>query len=119
MEFHHVAQRQIDWILGCNPYDRSSVEGVGYNQPQRGFYGEFFPPTPQIPGAVSTGMTSESIISQDSGFANEYDMPIVGLVLWLMTDLAERSSDRLHLRRPEQSLPTGPKTQLENRLLNR
>ncbi|MBN2295146.1 MAG: hypothetical protein JXM70_22140, partial [Pirellulales bacterium] len=50
-----------------------------------GFYGEFFPPTPQIPGAVSTGITSESILSR-SGFANEYDMPIVGWVLWLMTE---------------------------------
>lgn len=88
-ELRHVAQRQLDWILGCNPYDASAVEGVGYNQPQRGFYGEFFPPTPQIPGAVSTGITSASIISQNSGFANEYDMPIVGLVLWLMTDISE------------------------------
>ena len=85
-EYRHVAQRQMDWILGCNPYDASAVEGVGYNQPQRGFYGEFFPPTPQIPGSVSTGITSGSILSQNSGFANEYDMPIVGLVLWLMTE---------------------------------
>lgn len=87
-EYRHVAQRQIDWILGCNPYDSSAVEGVGYNQPQRGFFGEFFPPTPQIPGAVFTGITAGSIISQNSGFANEYDMPIVGSVLWLLTDLA-------------------------------
>ncbi|MBN2293081.1 MAG: glycoside hydrolase family 9 protein, partial [Pirellulales bacterium] len=43
-EYRHVAQRQMDWIFGCNPYDSSAVEGVGYNQPQRGFYGEFFPP---------------------------------------------------------------------------
>ncbi len=85
-EYRHVAQRQMDWILGCNPYDASAVEGVGYNQPLRGFYGEFFPPTPQIPGAVSTGLTSGSILMQNSGFANEYDMPIVGLVLWLMTE---------------------------------
>lgn len=85
-EYRHAAQRQMDWILGCNPYDSSSVEGVGYNQPQRSFFGEFFPPTPQIPGGVSTGITSWSITQQNSGFANEYDMPIVGLVLWLMTE---------------------------------
>jgi hypothetical protein len=87
-EYRHVAQRQIDWIVGCNPYDRSSVEGVGYNQPQRGFFGEFFPPTPQIPGAIWTDINSQSIINQNSGFCHEYDMPIVGMALWLLTDLA-------------------------------
>jgi len=90
-EYRCVAQRQMDWILGCNPYDASAVEGVGYNQPLRGFYGEFFPPTPQIPGAVSTGLTSGSILMQNSGFANEYDMPVVGWVLWLMTEQAGSS----------------------------
>ena len=85
-EYRSVAQRQIDWIIGCNPYDASAVEAVGYNQPLRGFYGEFFPPTPQIPGAVSTGLNSASILMQNYGFANEYDMPIVGWVLWLMTE---------------------------------
>ena len=87
-EYRHVAQRQIDWILGCNPYDRSSVEGVGYNQPLRGFFGEFFPPTPQIPGAVCVQIDSGSIVNQNSGFCHEYDMPIVGMVLWLLTDLS-------------------------------
>ena len=36
-------------FLDAIPYDASAVEGVGYNQPQRGFYGEFFPPTPADP----------------------------------------------------------------------
>jgi hypothetical protein len=84
--FRHVAQRQLDWILGCNPFDASAVEGVGYNQPHRGFYGEFFPPTPQIPGAVSTGITAGSFTPAGYGFANEYDMPIVGGVLRLLAD---------------------------------
>ena len=44
-----VAQRQLDWVMGCNPFDASAIEGVGYNQPLRGIFGEFFPPTPQIP----------------------------------------------------------------------
>ncbi len=90
-DYRQTAQRQMDWILGGNPYDASAVEGVGYNQPLRGFYGEFFPPTPQIPGAVSTGLTSGSILMQNSGFANEYDMPVVGWVLWLMTEQAGSS----------------------------
>jgi hypothetical protein len=88
-EYRRVAQRQMDWILGCNPYDASTVEGVGYNQPHRGFYGEFFPPTPQIPGAVSTGLLAHSFDPAQYGWANEYDMPIVGAVLWLMTDISQ------------------------------
>ena len=53
-----VAQRQLDWVMGCNPFDASAIEGVGYNQPLRGLFGEFFPPTPQIPGAVSIGLSA-------------------------------------------------------------
>ena len=32
-EYRHVAQRQVDWILGCNPYDRSSVETITLDGP--------------------------------------------------------------------------------------
>ena len=31
--YFDVACRQIDWVLGCNPFDASTVEGVGLNQP--------------------------------------------------------------------------------------
>jgi hypothetical protein len=92
--FRHVGQRQLDWILGCNSFDASAVEGVGYNQPHRGLYGEFFPPTPQIPGAVSTGINTSSFAPAGYGFANEYDMPIVGSVLWLMTDVSKTNHRR-------------------------
>ena len=64
-----LAQRQIDWVLGANPFDRSSVEGVGYNQWEHVKTGEVFPPTPQIPGAVHTG------------YNNEYDLPHTGTLL--------------------------------------
>ena len=84
--FRAVAQRQLDWVMGCNPFDASAIEGVGYNQPLRAQFGEFFPPTPQIPGAVSIGFQYRSFDPNQYGNcgANEYDMPVVGNVLWLM-----------------------------------
>ena len=87
-----VAQRQLDWVMGCNPFDASAIEGVGYNQPLRGLFGEFFPPTPQIPGAVNIGLEYRSFDPNQYGNcgANEYDMPEVGNVLWLMAELAKQ-----------------------------
>jgi hypothetical protein len=76
--------------MGCNPFDASAIEGVGYNQPLRGLFGEFFPPTPQIPGAVSLGLTAKSFDSESYGYANEYDMPVVGNVLWVMAEQAKQ-----------------------------
>ena len=32
-ELHKLAQRQLDWILGVNPFDASLIVGVGRNQP--------------------------------------------------------------------------------------
>jgi hypothetical protein len=87
-----VAQRQLDWVMGCNPFDASAIEGVGYNQPLRGLFGEFFPPTPQIPGAVGLGLQYRSFdpnLYGNSG-ANEYDMPVVGNVLWVMAEQAKQ-----------------------------
>ncbi|MDR1801942.1 MAG: glycoside hydrolase family 9 protein, partial [Lachnospiraceae bacterium] len=42
--YRATAQRQIDYILGVNPFDSSNIEGVGYNHPHRGIFGEFYPP---------------------------------------------------------------------------
>ena len=88
-----VAQRQLDWVMGCNPFDASTIEGVGYNQPLRGLYGEFFPPTPQIPGAVSVGLNAGSFSPDTYGNGpNEYDMPPTGAVLWLMAEQSKGNS---------------------------
>ena len=48
----------------------SYIEGVGHNQRQRPVFGQFFPSTPQIPGAMIHTATGE------------YDMPAVAMVLW-------------------------------------
>jgi len=92
----HVAQRQTDWILGCNPLDSSTVEGVGANQPHRGVYGEFFPPTPQIPGAVMVGLMGDADdrpLTFEAGARGhygvywlEYDAPPTGALLWLLAE---------------------------------
>ena len=82
-----TAQSQLDWIMGANPFDASNIEGVGYNQPHRGILGEFFPPVPQIPGAVFTGITKECFEEASLGYDCEYDMPMVGWLLYLYSQI--------------------------------
>lgn len=82
--YAEIMQRQLDWIMGGNMYDTSNIEAVGYNQPHRGVFGEFFPPVPQIPGAVFTGLTDDSFTEIAFGFDCEYDMPMVGWCLHLL-----------------------------------
>ncbi len=87
-----LAQRQLDWVMGCNPFDASAIEGVGYNQPLRGLFGEFFPATPQISGAVGIRLSLRSFDPNQYGNcgSNEYDMPVVGNVLWVMAEQAKQ-----------------------------
>lgn len=87
VRLREVAQRQLDWILGVNPFDASNIEGVGYNHPHRGLFGEFFPPVPQIPGGVYTGITDTSFSMEAQGYDCEYDMPMVGWLLCLLSVL--------------------------------
>jgi hypothetical protein len=86
-EYKVLAQKQIDWLMGTNPWDASNIEGVGYNHPHRGIFGEFFPPVPQIPGAVYTGLSGDSFNPGSYGLNNEYDMPMVGWLLPLLTEI--------------------------------
>jgi len=92
-----TAQRQVNWIFGCNPFDASTVEGVGFNQPVRFIGGEFFPPTPQVPGAVMTGVIGDDD-DNPVPFANncstEYDIPASAPLIWLLSELAAESSGR-------------------------
>lgn len=60
----------FDWVYGANPMLMSYIEGVGHNQRQRPVFGQFFPSTPQIPGAMIHAATGE------------YGMPAVAMVLW-------------------------------------
>lgn len=96
--FHHrrywnTACRQIDWVLGCNPFDMSTVEGLGYNQPMRLMSEEFYPPTPQIPGAVMTGILGDESDEPvpAGGILHEYDIPPTSILMWLLAELQQRA----------------------------
>ena len=69
-DYRPWAQRAFDWILGANGWNASFVEGVGQNQWQRPVFGQFFPSTPQLPGAV---------LHVANG---EYDLPPTMMTLW-------------------------------------
>lgn len=59
-----LAQRQLDWILGANPFGVSFMVAVGHVNPPEYIYTGFQPRTPWIPGATMQGV-----------FADNYDRP--------------------------------------------
>jgi hypothetical protein len=85
------AQRQLDWILGANPFDASTVTGVGRNQPPLFVTGEFRPATPPIPGGVMNGLggtaLDEPALEPGSYHTCEYWTPMVAYTMWLMAEL--------------------------------
>lgn len=86
-----VAQRQVDWVFGCNPFGLSTCEGLGYTHRQQLItVGEFVPPVPQIPGAVHTGIGClEGTDSPQFGLdvTQEYDMPCTAMLIWAIVEL--------------------------------
>ena len=92
-EWAALAQRQLDWILGVNPFDASTVMGAGYNNPQHMFGGEFYPPTPFLPGAVMNGISGneddEPQLRPGQWQETEYWTPMVAFTMWLMAELGK------------------------------
>jgi len=87
-----IAQRQLDWILGVNPFNSSTVIGVGRNNPAHYDVSYWFNPgTPVIPGAVMNGIggTSNDMPDQKPGEWEtcEYWTPMVCYTMWLMSEL--------------------------------
>jgi hypothetical protein len=86
-----LAQRQLDWIIGVNPFNSSTVTGVGSNQPRLFVTREFEPPTPEIPGGVMNGLggddKDEFVALPGSYHTCEYWTPMVGYTMWLMDEL--------------------------------
>ena len=78
------AQSIVDSLLGANVLDSSHIWAVGYNHPQHHSYGQFFPSTPFIPGAVGVGYSSIDVYEVSS----EYDMPCVGLSMYLLSEIS-------------------------------
>jgi hypothetical protein len=89
-----AAQRQLDWILGCNPFSASTVVGLGHNHPPRFVNGnEFQPPTPVLPGAVMNGLggtqDDQPFIGDGIYNVSEYWTPMVSYTMWLMALLQQ------------------------------
>jgi hypothetical protein len=86
-----AAQRQLDWILGANPFDASTVSGVGRNQPGLFVTGAFQPPTPAIAGGVMNGLggtdDDQPYLEPNTYNTCEYWTPTVAYTMWLMGEL--------------------------------
>jgi hypothetical protein len=86
-----VAQKQLDWIIGVNPFNSSTIESVGYNQPKHFGGSTFLPSTPVLAGAVLNGLGGDNSDQPDIGNGNwqisEYWTPMVSFTLWLMAEL--------------------------------
>ena len=92
-ELKALAQRQLDWITGINPFNSSTIVGVGYNHPRHFPGSTFLPNTPVLPGAVLNGLGGDNTDQPDIGNGDwqisEYWTPMVAYTLWLMTEISE------------------------------
>ncbi len=84
-KFARHAQYCLDLILGTNPQDSSRIRGIGYNQVQHHAFGQFFPSTPFIPGAMGVAYSNIDVYSSTS----EYDMPWVGMTMELIANICD------------------------------
>lgn len=86
-----LAQRQLDWIMGVNPFNTSTIVGVGFNNPQHMFGGEFYPSTPYLPGAVMNGITGDindiPQLRPGSWQDCEYWTPMVAYTIGLIAEI--------------------------------
>lgn len=81
-----IAQSALDQILGTNALDSSLIRAIGYNHAQHKAFGQFFPSTPFLPGAIGTPYYSIDVYKTQS----EYDMPCVGMVMYLISEIVDR-----------------------------
>ncbi|MDR1676023.1 MAG: hypothetical protein LBR86_06110, partial [Tannerella sp.] len=109
------AQRQLDWILGNNPFGCSTMTGVGYNHPRPFINSDQFRPyTPLLPGAVMNGLGGDRddqpfLITENNYNQSEYWTPMVAYTLWLMSELNAGEQDILkqHFLKPPESMTAG------------
>jgi hypothetical protein len=87
------AQKQLDWILGSNPFNASTMVGAGYNHPAHFAGSSFLPSVPLLPGAVLNGLggTDEDmpVIGKGDWQISEYWTPMVAYTLWLMAEVSK------------------------------
>jgi len=88
-----AAQKQLDWIIGVNPFSSSTIMTVGYNQPKQFIGGEFKPYVPLLPGAVMNGLGGDTddqpSIGTGSWQISEYWTPMVAYTIWLMAEVSK------------------------------
>ena len=88
-----IAQKQLDWITGVNPFNSSTIEMVGHNQPKHFPGSTFLPDVPVLPGAVVNGLGGDSNDRPDIGDGDwqisEYWTPMVAYTLWLMAEISQ------------------------------
>lgn len=88
-----MGQKQLDWIIGVNPFNSSTIEMVGYNQPKHFPGSTFLPDVPVLPGAVLNGLGGDSMDMTDIGDGDwqisEYWTPMVAYTLWLMAEITK------------------------------
>ena len=87
------AQKQLDWILGSNPFNSSTMVGAGYNHPAHFGGSSFIPSVPMLPGAVMNGLGGNKEDMPMTGDGDwqisEYWTPMVAYTLWLMAELSK------------------------------
>lgn len=87
-----LAQKQLDWVLGSNPLNSSTMVGVGYNHPAHFAGSSFLPTVPVLPGAVLNGLGGDHedmpVIGKADWQISEYWTPMVAYTLWLMAELS-------------------------------
>jgi hypothetical protein len=90
-ELRRIAQRQFDFIYGANPFDASTAEGLGHNQPDFFKTTEYVPHTPWISGAVMAGLGSSNddqpVLLPGWWQTTEYWMESVAHTLLLIREL--------------------------------
>ncbi|MCK5281042.1 MAG: glycoside hydrolase family 9 protein, partial [Cyclobacteriaceae bacterium] len=93
----HLAQRQLDWVQGANPFNYSTMIGVGFNGHKHFDGSTFLPGTPVIPGAVLNGIGGDHDDMPDlkdgSWQTCEYWTPMVAYTLWLMAEISNSESN--------------------------
>ena len=86
------AQKQLDWILGSNPLNSSTMVGAGYNHPAHFAGSSFLPTVPVLPGAVLNGLGGDHsdmpVKGEGDWQISEYWTPMVAHTLWLMAELS-------------------------------
>ncbi|MCB0667638.1 MAG: glycoside hydrolase family 9 protein [Saprospiraceae bacterium] len=91
-ELQAMAQHQLDWILGSNPHQSSTLIGIGHHHPRHFPGSTFLPRTPVIYGAVMNGLggneKDQPIIGDGNWQISEYWTPMVSYTLWLMAELS-------------------------------